>query len=89
MTRSEFEAAIRVFLREFSPVVLSAPPEAFAHLDLRRELKEARSLVIDKGATDAMLVGIAGGVVDSFVLAEWERVIDNAYSSFSSDYRAD
>lgn len=85
MSRSEYEAAVRIFLRELSPVVVAAPPEAFSHLELRREVREARRTFADTAVPDASLVGIAAGLVEEFVTAEWERVIDNAYSSYVTD----
>lgn len=88
MTRSDYEAAIKIFLRELGPVVVSAPAEAFSHLDLRREVKEARRAFADTAASDASLIGIAAGLVEEFVTAEWERVIENGYSSYAIDRKA-
>jgi hypothetical protein len=85
MTKSEFETAIRIFLREMSPVVLASPPDAFAHTELRREIREARRMFQDATTVDSTLVGIAVGLVDEFVTSEWERVIDQAYDAYSSD----
>jgi len=87
MTRSEYEAAIRVFLRELSPAVLAAGSEGFAHLELRREVKEARGAFADGAYSDAALIGIAAGLVEEYVSSDWNRIIEISYASYQTDRR--
>ncbi|MBX3174983.1 MAG: hypothetical protein KF709_11260 [Gemmatimonadaceae bacterium] len=88
MTKRDFEAAIRVFLRELSPTVLSAGEESFAHLELRREVREARRTFGDAGASDALLLASAVGLVEEYVSSDWDRVVKIAFEAFESDRRA-
>ena len=85
MTRSEYEAAIRIFLRELSPALLTAESEAFAHLELRREVRQARVAFADDASSDASLIGVAAGLVEEYVTSDWDRIIEIAYGSYETD----
>lgn len=88
MTRNDYEVAIRIFLRELSPAVLTAGSKEFASLELRREVNEARRAFADKAFSDVALIGIAAGLVEEYVTSDWDRIIEIAFSSYETDRRA-
>lgn len=83
LSRQEFDRAIEAFMGELSAILVARRDQELpANPSLRDEINEARTLMVDPTTTDAQLVSLSFGLVDEFVAAQRDRILEEAYAFY-------
>ena len=83
MTRDEFSYALDAFLIEAHGLLMVDPEKVLpANAELRTEIEETLAGLRDPRTTAVEAVGLALGIVDEFVRARWDYMVDESYGTY-------
>lgn len=85
LTKEEFAEVFDIALTELSGHGLIQGEEAVKEsLPLRTEVEEALKLLRDPRISRERAVGVAIGLVDEFVRARWDQLIEELYAAYTA-----
>ena len=83
MKRTEFAGLLELIVDELSALVLRDAERATkTSLLLRTEIDESVRLIRETAVTRAQVLGVSFGLVDEFVRAHWEAVVDELLEAY-------
>lgn len=89
LSRSDFETAVRFYMREMGDVCLLETPEGLRHLlGFSGRVEEFRSTIAGPYSTDVTVLSGAFGLVDEFVEHKWSEVIGRIYDTYTAEESA-
>ena len=83
ISREDFAKALESFFMEAQGLVISDAEKVLAEsAEIRAELDESLALMRDPRTSREQLIALAVGIVDEFVQANWENVVEESYALY-------